>query len=230
MRFMSGVIRGLMDGMAEESYAVFQKKLVFTSLPVEGIRIPRLRALVARCSPEERRQFMDSCAFTSFEEVLVYGFCAGRIRQPDALKKELDFLLPGFDNWAHVDCVTASLSAIGKNRDYFLDAYGGLTSHEGEFYRRFLAVMLMDFYMDNDFVGTVADIYKKIRRGSYYADMAVAWGLSVMLVKFPGVALPLIENGSFSEFVTKKTISKALESRRTSDEIKDKLRKLRKTL
>ena len=120
MRFMSGVIRGLMDGMAEESYAVFQKKLVFTSLPVEGIRIPRLRALVARCSPEGRRQFMDSCAFTSFEEVRVYGFCAGRIRQPDALKKELDFLLPRFDNWAHVDCVTASLSAIGKNRDYFL--------------------------------------------------------------------------------------------------------------
>ena len=117
---MKGFIRNQMDGMAEESYAVFQKKLVFTSLPVEGIRIPRLRALVSAAGEDERRAFMDGCEFSSFEEVLVYGFCAGKIREKEKLKKEIDFLLPHFDNWAHVDCVTASLSAIKRDRDFFL--------------------------------------------------------------------------------------------------------------
>ena len=149
---MKGFIRNQMDGMAEESYAVFQKKLVFTSLPVEGIRIPRLRALVSAAGEDERRAFMDGCEFSSYEEVLVYGFCAGKIREKEKLKKEIDFLLPHFDNWAHVDCVTASLSAIKRDRDFFLGAYSGLAGAEGEFYKRFLAVMLMDFYLDEKYV------------------------------------------------------------------------------
>lgn len=72
-----------------------------------------------RRGEDERRAFMDGCEFSSFEEVLVYGFCAGKIREKEKLKKEIDFLLPHFDNWAHVDCVTASLSAIKRDRDFF---------------------------------------------------------------------------------------------------------------
>ena len=221
---MKGFIRNQMDGMAEESYAVFQKKLVFTSLPVEGIRIPRLRALVSAAGEYERRAFMDGCEFSSFEEVLVYGFCAGKIREKEKLKKEIDFLLPHFDNWAHVDCVTASLSAIKRDRDFFLGAYSGLAGAEGEFYKRFLAVMLMDFYLDEKYVSVVADIYAGIKQGQYYTDMAIAWGLSVMLVKFPEIAFPLLERGVFSDFVTLKAIQKAIESRRISEDMKLRLR------
>lgn len=84
--------------------------------------------------------------------------------------------------------------------------------------------MLMDFYLDEKYVSVVADIYAGIKQGLYYTDMAIAWGLSVMLVKFPEIAFPLLERGVFSDFVTLKAIQKAIESRRISEDMKLRLR------
>ncbi len=224
---MQGAIRSLMDGMADAGYAAFQKKLIFTSYRIEGIRIPKLRALIASASESERAEALETKRFDSFEEVLAYGFCLGKIRDAQSVREGLEFILPAFDNWAHVDCITASLTAVRRDREFFLDSFKPLFCHEGEYYKRFLAVMLMDFYLDDRYFSEALDIYKKTAQGQYYTDMALAWGLSVMLVKFYDETSAALSSGCFSPFVHNKAIQKAVESRRISESRKAYLRTLK---
>ncbi len=224
---MQGAIRGRMNGMADAGYAVFQKKLIFTGYRIEGIRVPELRALIASASEADLAETLAAKNFDSFEEVLAYGFCLGRIKDAEKVKNGLEFILPAFDNWAHVDCITASLTAVRRNRAFFLDSFWSLYCHEGEFYKRFLAVMLMDFYLDEKYFSEALKIYKKIVQGQYYTDMALAWGLSVMLVKFYDEASAALKANCFSPFVHNKAIQKAVESRRITEERKAYLRTLK---
>jgi hypothetical protein len=64
-------------------------------------------------------------------------------------------------------------------------------------------------------------------QGQYYTDMAIAWGLSVLLIKRYELTLPYLAAGRFSPFVHNKAIQKAIESYRVSDETKAYLRGLK---
>ena len=157
----------------------------------------------------------------------MFGFAAGYIKDADELKGKIDFMLPLFDNWAHVDTITSSLKTIKKFRAEFLEYYEPLKNAEAVFARRFLAVMLLDHYMTDEYYARVLDIYREIAPGDYYVDMAVAWGLSVLLVKYRNRTLAALETSDFTPWITRKAAQKAIESYRVSDEDKALLRWLR---
>lgn len=221
-------IRLKMDGMVEQNYAAFQRKLIFTSYNIEGIRLPELRAFCSSLNKDERESLYSVDELDSFEEVLLYGFNLGKLKNRDEVKKGIDFLLPRLDNWAHVDCILSSLKIIGKNREFFLAAYEPLKTDEGEFTKRFLAVMLMDYYLGAEDFERTAELMTQIKQGQYYTDMAVAWALSVMLVKNYDYTLEMLKNGGFSDFIYNKALQKAVESRRISDEQKAFLRSIKR--
>ena len=87
--------------------------------------------------------------------------------------------------------------------------------------------MLLDWYCGDDYFFKAMEIYHKIKQGDYYVDMAIAWGLSVMMVKNFNAVITSLKAGDFSLFVTKKAIQKGIESRRISDENKARLKELR---
>ena len=194
-----------MNGAIDNDYAVFQRRLTPTAYKIEGIRIPVLREIAKKAGDEGRAAILKTTEFRSFEEVLVFGFVAGYIKDADELKEKIDFMLPLFDNWAHVDTITSSLKTIKKFRAEFLEKYEPLKNSEAVFARRFLAVMLLD----------------------YYVDMAVAWGLSVLLVKHRNAAFSALAAGEFTPWITAKAAQKAIESYRVPDGDKRLLRELK---
>ena len=215
-------------GMAEKGYADFSLSLTPTNYKMLGVRIPYLRALAKSVASCEVENLLDSAKFNTFEEVMLYGFLLSKIKVVDAkLFERIDEFLTRADNWAHIDCVTTSLKIIDGNEDLFLNRYAVLADHDGVFHRRFLAVMLLDWYCGDDYFFKAMDIYHKIKQGDYYVDMAIAWGLSVMMVKNFNAVITSLKAGDFSLFVTKKAIQKGIESRRISDENKARLKELR---
>ena len=64
-------------------------------------------------------------------------------------------------------------------------------------------------------------------RGDYYVDMGAAWYFATAIAKRPEAAIPLLEERRLSVWVHNKTIQKALESSRVSEETKARLRTLR---
>ena len=62
----------------------------------------------------------------------------------------------------------------------------------------------------------------------YYVDMAIAWGLSIAAVHFYDKVYAALKEGRFSDFVTRKAISKCRDSFRIPLERKRELKELLK--
>lgn len=93
-----------------------------------------------------------------------------------------------------------------------------------EFEPCFMIVMMMGYYLEDDYLETVLDIIDKIESEFYYVNMASAWLVSVAFVKSREVALRFLRDNHLSDFVQNKAIQKITESYRVSDEDKTLVR------
>ena len=61
----------------------------------------------------------------------------------------------------------------------------------------------------------------------YYVQMAAAWCLAEVFIKFDGAGQQLLESGRLSKFIHNKTISKIRDSYRVPKDVKDALLELK---
>lgn len=186
-----------------------------------GVRIPMLRKIGKKLSDNNFDWYY-------YEEVMLHGFYIGYGKLE--YEKRLDLLkefIPHINNWAVCDCVCSTLKFVNKSKADFLDFLKHYMNSAEEYELRFAIVMLMDYYLDDEFIGFTVDYLSKIRSDYYYVNMAVAWSLQAAFVKNPGIVMPLIENYALPVFVHNKTISKICDSYRVDKEKKEKLKAYR---
>ena len=92
---------------------------------------------------------------------------------------------------------------------------------------RFGIETLMSFFLDDDFDPKFLKWVSKIRSGEYYLNMMVAWFFATALAKQYEATLPFIENRVLDVWTHNKTIQKAVESYRITDEQKAYLKTLK---
>ena len=83
-----------------------------------------------------------------------------------------------------------------------------------------VAFILLNFYLEEKYLGEIFDILQKVDGKGYYNDMAIAWLISVAFVKFERNTLDFIKNCRLSDFTLNKTISKIRDSFRVTPENK----------
>ena len=87
--------------------------------------------------------------------------------------------------------------------------------------------MLMSHYLDEDFNAEYLEIPAKIRSGEYYVNMMTAWFFATALAKQWESVIPYIEKKRLDKWTHNKTIQKAVESYRITDEQKAYLKTLK---
>ena len=87
--------------------------------------------------------------------------------------------------------------------------------------------MLLSHFLDEDFNESYLKLVSNIKSDEYYINMMIAWYLSTALVKQYDSTIGIIEEKKLDKWVHNKTISKAVESFRISDEKKNYLKTLR---
>ncbi len=92
---------------------------------------------------------------------------------------------------------------------------------------RFGIEMLMTFFLDEDFKPEYLKIVSKIRSKEYYINMMIAWYFATALAKQYDSTLPFIQKQTLDNWTHNKTIQKAIESYRITDEQKAYLRTLK---
>ena len=85
----------------------------------------------------------------------------------------------------------------------------------------------MRHFLDEDYSVDKTEKVLDVKGGEYYEDMALAWYMSVALVKQWDDALKVIEQKRLDVWVHNKSIQKAVESFRISDDKKNYLKSLR---
>lgn len=212
--------------MAESEYKAFNHKLIPTGYEILGVRMPALKKLAKEIAAHADLQtYLDTAEYTTYEHILLYGLVVGSLRKPslETVFRYLDPLILRFDNWAHVDTIVAMPKVFKQHPDEVLAHFLPLKEHEGEFTKRTFVILVMDHLMTDTHIDTALKLLPEVPQGQYYVDMAIAWAVSLGLVKYYDKTIPLIEQRVFSKFVHNKAIQKARESFRIIPEVKERL-------
>ncbi|MBE7087484.1 MAG: DNA alkylation repair protein [Clostridiales bacterium] len=210
----------------DTEYAKFSKKLIPDSkYDFIGVRVPDLKKIAKTIVKEKKEdQFLES-EHKFYEEYFLHGLILGYCKKDvSTLIKLIKEFLPYIDNWAICDGTVQSLKIFKKHPAVAQNfAFDCLKSNK-PYTVRFGIVTLLTYFLDENFSQKVIDEVVKINFDNYYVNMAIAWFLSVALVKQYKSAISYIESKSLPKFIQNKTIQKAIESFRISKEEKEFLK------
>lgn len=109
-----------------------------------------------------------------------------------------------------------------------MSLFGKYLRSDKEFEIRFGVVMLLSYYVEEKYLERNFEFFDLIKNTDYYVQMAVAWAISVCLVKFYDKTVNYLEVANLDDFTYNKAIQKAIESYRITDEKKMELRKMKR--
>lgn len=205
-------------------YKAFQSKLIPNVSPdkIIGVRVPVLRKIAKQAVKENADVQLDY-----YEEAMVKGFTVGYKKcSIDEHLTELKAFVPLIDNWAVCDCACSTFKFTEKNKETvwsFIQPY----LNGSEYDIRFAVVMIMDYFLTDDYIDRSLEILTSIRSDYYYVNMAVAWAISVAYVKYEEKTLYIIKNRLLPVWVHNKAIQKICESYRVDKRTKEYLRTLK---
>ena len=137
---------------------------------------------------------------------------------------DIEEFVPKIDNWAVCDTFCAGLKITKKYKDEIWNLLKKYLSSNKEFEIRFAVVMILDYYIEEKRLNEIYKICDKIENDAYYVKMAVAWCISICLVKYYDETLNYLETCKLDDFTYRKAIQKAIESYRLTDEQKEILK------
>lgn len=214
--------------LQDKEYAKFCAKLTPTineDLFI-GVRVPQLRKLAKEIfKTGDYVDFLHTTPHHYYDENLLHSLIISQIKDFDECVAEIEDFLPYIDNWAVCDLLNPKV--FKKHHNDLLPLIKKWTLSTKTYTVRFGVVMLMSHFLDDDFKAEYLQIPASIISDEYYINMAIAWCFATALAKQYEATLPLIESKTLPKWVQNKTIQKAKESFRVSDEHKAYLNTLK---
>ncbi len=212
----------------DNKYKEFQLKLVpnINKDSILGIRTPEMRKIAKEVyKSEDKNKFLDSLPHKYYEENLIHFFVISLIKDFDECIKRVEEFLPYVDCWPVSDQATPK--SFKKNHKKLLPYIKKWIKSKHVYTARFGIRMLMNEYLGDDFKEEYLKLIASIKTNDYYLKMMIAWYFATALAKRYNETIPYLENHSLDEWVHKKTIQKAIESYRVSEEHKKYLATLK---
>ena len=221
-------IRNKLFTLQDKKYRDFQSKLIPTVAVdnVIGVRTPDLRKYAKELSKrEDIKDFLNVLPHKYFDENQLHAFIVSEIKDFDLCIKEVCCFLPFVDNWATCDQMSPKI--FKKHHSELIKHIKEWLSSDKTYVVRFAIGMLMEHFLNEDFDIAYPERIAKIKSDEYYVNMMIAWYFATALAKQYYLVLPFIENKRLDSWTHNKTIQKAVESNRITEEQKAYLKKLK---
>lgn len=228
MNHIEQMVQAQLFAMQDLQYRDFHCKLMPTVKPetVIGIRTPELRKFAKAFSKTpEAAAFLKILPHKYYEENNLHGFLIESMKDYDQTVAALDAFLPYVDNWATCDLMRPK--AFQKHLPELLEQIRKWIASDHTYTIRFGIEMLMTFYLDDQFQPEYLEWAANVHSEEYYVNMMTAWYFATALAKQYQAALPYIQQYRLEPWTHNKTIQKAIESYRITDETKGYLRSLK---
>ncbi len=227
---MEEEIRKHLFELQDKKYQEFHRGLCPNTENIIGVRIPVLREyskqLVKKYSVEE---LLNNIGNTYYEEIMIKGMIIGLSKENlGKIQKYIKEFVPKIDNWAVCDTFCTGLKITKKYKKEMWTFIQPYLNSNKEFEIRFGVVMILAYYIEEEYLEDDLKILNNIKHDGYYVKMAVAWAISICLVKFYNRTVEFLNNSSLDKFTFNKSIQKAIESYRITKEQKDMLKLMKK--
>src|SRR5574344_266021 len=224
--------------LQDKKYQIFQCKLMPTISTgrIIGIRTPALRLFAKQIAgTPEAAQFMQHLPHTYYEENNLHAFLIEQIKDFDTAIQAVEGFLPYVDNWATCDSFKprafrkiASMRGTSLQAALYKKCEKWIAS--GKTYTiRFGIELLMNYFLDDNFTKESMRLVSRVRSEEDYVNMMIAWYFATALAKQYESAVLYLEKNKLDVWTHNKSIQKAIESFRVTDEHKKYLRSLRRT-
>ena len=222
-------INKILQENIDEKYRDFSAKLLPQDTKVLGVRLPFLRRLAKQILKGDWQFFLQYFEPDYLEERLLYGFVIAY--SPVGFSEKLKLIekfVPLINNWSVCDSFCVSFKLQGEDKALLWAFIKPYFKAKGEYEKRFAIVMCLNYLLNDKFIDDVWDILISINCKEYYVQMAIAWILAEVYIKYPKKVEELLYNKMLSIEVHNKTIQKIRESLRVSKDTKNMLAKLRR--
>lgn len=215
--------------LQDKEYRKLQIKIIpnVDAESIIGIRTPELRKLGKKLYKENNYiDFINDLPHKYFDENQLHAFIISDIKDYDECLNEFNKFLPYIDNWA--TCDQPSPKTFIKNPDKLINEIKKWIKSKETYTIRFGVGMLMRVYLDDNFKEDYLEMVSKIRSKEYYVNMMIAWFFATALAKQYDSTIKYIENNKLDIWTHNKTIQKAIESYRITNEQKEYLKSLKR--
>ncbi len=221
---MNNLITSQLLTLRDPKNALFMQKLIPT-IPAEtilGTKTPILRKMAKQyAKTPECQHFLSRLPHYYLEENLLHGFLIDQVKAFEEALALTEAYLPFLDNRATCDQLNPRV--FKKYPDQIYQKIKIWLQSEQVYTQRFAIGLLLSHFLDQEFKPEMLDLVASVHSEEYYVQMIQAWYFATALAKQEKATLPLIQRQILSPFVQNKTIQKARESRRISDEMKEEL-------
>lgn len=215
--------------LQDKAYADFHSGLV-SNVPREkiiGVRVPDARRLAKEYGKDpECRDFLRALPHKYYDENVLHGILLSGLKDYEECVRAVEEFLPYVDNWAVCDILSPKVSR--QHRTELIAKVREWSASEKTYTCRFGMEMLMTHYLDEDFRPEYLEIPAGVCSEEYYVNMMTAWFFATALAKQWDAAIPYLRDNRLGAWVHNKTIQKARESFRITQEQKAYLKTLRR--
>lgn len=229
---ISNEIKQELIQMSDSKYKSFHSNLCPGINNILGIRVPVLREyakkLIKKYSFEE---LINNINDEYYEEIMLQGMLIGLNSKENfnVIKKYIEDYIPKIDNWAICDTFCAGLKIVNQNKENMWGFIKQYLDSDKEFYLRFAIVIILDYYIEEKYLEEIFRIFNNIQSEYYYVKMAIAWAISISLIKYYDKTINYLKNNSrIDKWTYNKSLQKAIESYRITKSQKELLKNMKK--
>lgn len=215
--------------MQDKKYKEFHSSLCPGINNIIGIRVPILRNFAKNIiKTEDYNKILDFIP-DFYEETMLQGMIIG-LKKSDfsRIQGDINKFVPKIDNWAICDTFCAGLKIVKKYPEDFWAFLEKYLKSDKEFEIRFAIVVILDYYINEEYLEEVLGILNNIKHEGYYVKMAIAWAVSICYIKFSKRTMEFLRNCNLDNFTYNKAIQKITESYRVDKKDKEILKKMKK--
>jgi len=210
-------------------YKEFHSSLVLNSkYEMIGIRLPIMRDIAKKIAKGDILGFLKYAQDKYYEEVMIQGLVISHIKDESIFYEHFKSFIPKIDNWALCDSFCNSIKIVEKYEEKYFKETIKLAKDKGEFISRVGLVTILNHFVSKKNLSTIFDMLNNIDSDLFYINMAEAWLICEMYIKFPKETEDFLKSNKLNTFTQNKAISKIRDSYRISKEEKDMLNKYKK--
>ncbi len=197
-----------------------------------GIRIPVLRNFAKDLIKEyELDYLLDNINENYYEEVMLKGMLIALKKDLswDQLERYILYYVPKITDWALCDTFCSGLKISKKYLEKLWEMIKKYLKSNEEFEVRFTLVMILNYFLIDEYIDEVFEIINKVKLDKYYVKMANAWLISYCAIKYFDMTYKFLkEESKLDVWTHNKSIQKSIESYRLTKEQKEMLRRLKR--
>ena len=222
-------LRDKLFELSDDKFKTFHSRLCPNTDNIIGVRLPLLRQLVKEIAKGDWRNFLSNSKEEYYEEILINGLVIAYAKcDVEERLNYIESFVPKIDNWAICDSFCNTLKFVNKNKEIMWEFIQSYLKSYNEFEIRFAVVIILNYYITEDYIDLVLKTLDNIKHDGYYVKMAVAWAISMCFIKFEEKTMAYLKDNSLDDFTYNKSLQKICESLRIDKNTKELIKSMKR--